>query len=121
MARQISECPACKGATLQASVLTCTACNLKLEGQFEVSPLLRLNPEEQSFAIQFIKSGGSLKAMAKELGVSYPTVRNRLDSIIERLDASEKYEKRLSQDEIIEKLKKGEISAKDATYYLSKL
>jgi hypothetical protein len=46
-------------------------------------------PEDQSFILEFIKSSGSLKEMARLLRLSYPTVRNRLDEIIERLKQTE--------------------------------
>ena len=48
-----------------------------------------LGPDDQEFILQFIKASGSLKDMAKVLNVSYPTVRNRLDEIIEMLKRSE--------------------------------
>ncbi len=50
-----------------------------------MAPLLRLSPEDQSFVEAFVAESGSLKAMASRLGVSYPTVRNRLDDVIEKL------------------------------------
>ncbi len=54
--------------------------------------LTRLSPEDQSFILEFIKSSGSLKEMARLLRLSYPTVRNRLDEIIEHLKKTENTE-----------------------------
>lgn len=51
--------------------------------------LVGLPPEEQEFILEFIKASGSLKEMAGILKVSYPTVRNRLDEIIEKLKQNE--------------------------------
>jgi len=51
-----------------------------------------MSPEDQLFILDFIKSSGSLKEMARLLRLSYPTVRNRLDEIIERLKEAEKSE-----------------------------
>jgi hypothetical protein len=52
--------------------------------------LLRLSIEDQGFIIGFVRASGSLKEMAKILGLSYPTVRNKLDEIIERIKLAEK-------------------------------
>jgi hypothetical protein len=63
----------------------CTGCSTEVSGQYELAPLLRLSPDDQAFVEAFVSESGSLKAMAKRLGVSYPTVRNRLDDVISRL------------------------------------
>jgi len=77
-------CPSCE-SDLQVSSLTCENCNTNINGNFGLPPLLRLSQEEQDFILDFILSGGSLKAMAKQMDKSYPTVRNFLDQIIENL------------------------------------
>ena len=51
--------------------------------------LSRLTEKEQQFIVDFIKSSGSLKDMAKSMGVSYPTVRNVLDDLIDKLNKIE--------------------------------
>jgi hypothetical protein len=56
---------------------------------FDLPGLARLSTENQDFILQFIKSSGSLKEMAKLLKLSYPTVRNRLDEIIEHIKNGE--------------------------------
>lgn len=56
---------------------------------YPLPPLASLVQEDQDFVLQFVKVSGSLKDMAQLLGVSYPTVRNRLDEIIERLKGQE--------------------------------
>jgi hypothetical protein len=88
-------CPSC-GKVLKVRRLECAACGTVVEGDFDLSPVARLTPEENQFVRVFIKCSGSLKDVARHYGVSYPTVRNRLDAIIERIsvpDAS------LSEDE----------------------
>ena len=77
-------CPSCQ-SQLKVKSLTCDNCLTEVSGLYELPVLLRLNPEEQDFIIQFVKYSGSLKDMAKHLNLSYPTVRNRLDDIIEKL------------------------------------
>ena len=60
-------------------------CNTEVCGIFELPLLARLSEKEQQFVLDFVKSSGSLKDMAKNIGVSYPTVRNMLDDIIDKL------------------------------------
>lgn len=78
------QCPACD-SPLRVGRLFCSQCNTEVCGNFELPALARLTEKEQQFVIDFIKSSGSLKDMAKNLGVSYPTVRNVLDDLIEKL------------------------------------
>lgn len=56
-----------------------------MHGDYPLPALSRLGNEDQQFALSFILGSGSLKEMAKRYGVSYPTVRNRLDDLIARL------------------------------------
>jgi hypothetical protein len=83
-----SVCPSC-GGMLAVKRLYCEGCGTEVEGQFELPPLVQLSVDDQAFLLQFIKAGASLKDMARILGVSYPTVRNRLDAIIQQLKHSE--------------------------------
>jgi len=59
---------------------------IAIEGDFELPPLARLGWEDQIFAAAFIKSHGSIKEMERQFGVSYPTIKNRLNKISEKLD-----------------------------------
>ena len=77
-------CPSC-GGVLAVKSLHCAECDTTISGQFEVHPILRLTTEEQQFVLAFVKCSGSLKQMAADMGLSYPTVRNILDNIIEKL------------------------------------
>ena len=79
-----NRCPLCAGA-LRISKLTCEACGLGLEAEFTTPRLARLEIEDQRFVELFVLASGSLKRTAELLGVSYPTVRNRLNRLIERL------------------------------------
>lgn len=79
-----SDCPQCGGA-LRISEVTCSHCRLSLRGDLPTPRLYRLTPEEQRFVELFVTASGSLKQMAELLEVSYPTVRSRLDRLIERL------------------------------------
>lgn len=77
-------CPSCLGS-LHVSQLSCPACSTQVSGNYPLPVLLRLPAEEQAFILQFFLSGGSLKEMASQIGISYPTVRNRLDDLIEKV------------------------------------
>ncbi len=77
-------CPSCDHS-LNVSELSCISCETKISGAFKLPVLLQLNSEEQQFILQFVISGGSLKKMAEQLNKSYPTVRNILDDIIEKV------------------------------------
>jgi hypothetical protein len=72
--------------------LFCETCETAIEGSFDLPPLAKLLTEDQGFILQFIKAGGSLKEMAKLLKLSYPTVRNRLDEIIEHIKTAETHQ-----------------------------
>jgi hypothetical protein len=78
-----SVCPSC-GGHLTVRRMACQKCGTQIEGQFELPLLVQLPTEDQEFIIQFVKASGSLKEMAQLLHLSYPTVRNKLNDIIER-------------------------------------
>ncbi len=83
------QCPSCE-SPLRVSRLYCEACATEVSGSFELPLFSRLTEKEQSFIIDFIKSSGSLKDMAKDMGISYPTVRNLLDDLIDKIKLLEK-------------------------------
>ncbi|MEM1010488.1 MAG: DUF2089 family protein, partial [Myxococcota bacterium] len=68
---------------LQVTCLSCTVCPTHVEGCFQLPALLRLSHEDIDFVMQFVKNSGSLKKMAVLLGQSYPTIRQRLNEIIQ--------------------------------------
>jgi hypothetical protein len=118
VAKLVITCPSCKGG-LRVTRLMCQACGTNLDGQFEIPLLLQLSPDDLVFVAEFLRSSGSLKAMAKLGGSSYPTVRNRLDQIIARLEDLERgVQKR--RHEILDALENGRLSAKDAEDQLRK-
>lgn len=78
------QCPGCN-TPLKVSKLYCESCRTEVSGSFELPLLTHLNEKEQTFVIDFVKAGGSLKEMARNMNLSYPTVRNLLDDLIEKL------------------------------------
>lgn len=77
-------CPSCT-ESLHVSQLSCPSCSTQVSGNYPLPVLMRLPAEEQAFILQFFLSGGSLKEIASQIGISYPTVRNRLDDLIEKV------------------------------------
>lgn len=78
-------CPSCENS-LSATQLTCNNCSTSVSGNYPLPMLLQLTAEEQNFVVQFFLSSGSLKEMASQMGNSYPTVRNKLDDIISKIN-----------------------------------
>jgi hypothetical protein len=81
-------CPSC-GNRLKVKSLCCEKCDTNVNGLFDLPVLTNLNTDEQKFVLDFVKSSGSLKEMAGKMGLSYPTVRNMLDDIIQKLSSAE--------------------------------
>lgn len=77
-------CPYCEGL-MRPTRMTCDACAVAVEADFPLSRLSRLPTEHQQFVEMFVLAGGSLKTIAEQTGVSYPTVRSRLDKVIAAL------------------------------------
>src|SRR6059036_1885150 len=79
-------CPYCGGA-MAATRMTCAHCNLAIDADFPMSRLGTLPVEHQRFIEMFVLAGGNLKEIAEQVGVSYPTIRSRLDKVIDALRA----------------------------------
>lgn len=96
---------------MRISKLTCEECGLSHGGDFFTPRLYRLESEDQRFVEFFVLASGSLKQMAELLGVSYPTVRSRLDKLIEKLKDEQGKDEQRKQC-ILEDVEAGRISAK---------
>ena len=119
MSKMVAKCPACEDR-LVISRLSCPSCRVQLDGQFEIPSLLRLSPDDLRFVINFIKVSGSLKEMAKIEGLSYPTIRTRLNDLIGKLDADiDALE--MSQHEILDAVAEGTLSAAEGAGKLKEL
>jgi len=82
-------CPSCN-AQLKVTCLKCHDCNTEVHGLFDLPVLALLSTKDQEFILKFITYSGSLKEMANELKLSYPTVRNMLDEIIDTIENFQK-------------------------------
>jgi hypothetical protein len=78
-------CPGC-AAQLNVQSLACAQCDTVVSGSFSLPLLARLSEQDQSFVLDFVLCSGSLKVMAEKMKLSYPTVRNLLDDIIDRIN-----------------------------------
>jgi hypothetical protein len=79
-----NECPYCK-TPMAVTQMTCGACQVTIAAAFPMSRLAGLPVEHQRFIEMFVLAGGNLKEIAEQVGVSYPTIRSRLDKVIEAL------------------------------------
>lgn len=77
----LGACPVC-GETLAVTRLHCRNCDTTIEGRFAVGAFDRLTPDQLAFAETFIRCEGKLNRMEKELSLSYPTLRSRLNELI---------------------------------------
>jgi hypothetical protein len=111
----ISRCPICAGE-LVISRLTCQSCDTRIETELSFSGLMRLPQDMQEFVLVFLRCRGNIREVEKELGISYPTVCKRLDLVNELLGAKEG--KRAGRGEILAKLERGDITAKEAAELL---
>lgn len=82
-------CPSCQ-KQLNVTCLKCDHCSTEVKGSFELPLLARLSEADQQFILRFVKSSGSLKEMAAQLKLSYPTVRNLLNDVIQKIDTYER-------------------------------
>ncbi len=111
-------CQGC-GGRLKLEKLGCPACGLEIAGQLELPRLARLKAEDREFIELFVLSAGSLKEVGKALNLSYPTVRSRLDRVIEDLRKLDRPAQN-ARMEIIRKLEAGELSAEEAVQALKR-
>lgn len=118
-----TRCPVC-GGTYEITTLTCKKCESALGGHFTGCDFCGLSNEEAAFVLTFLKCRGNIKDVEKELGISYPTVRSRLDGVLERLGLKGTVSMQDIKEErrnILNRLERGEISAEEAAEQLKNL
>lgn len=80
----IATCPVCSGE-LAVTRLHCRSCGTTLEGEFSVGRFGRMTKEQLALLESFLRSRGNLRDMERELGISYPTVRSRVEALVRAL------------------------------------
>ena len=121
----ISTCPVCSGE-LAVTRLHCRSCGTTLEGEFSVGRFGRLTREQLVLLESFLRSRGNLRDMERELGISYPTVRSRVEALIRALgfgprdgeepadESADAVDTGAERQKILERLAGHEISADEA-------
>lgn len=130
-------CPVCEH-DLHIAVLKCDHCNTEIKGEFSFSKFNYLNKETLYFIELFVKNRGNIKAVEKEMNISYPTVKKYLDEAVvalgyrldEPFDDTKEFEEKEKQDifdfkafnlEILNKVKEGQIKVEDAIEKIRKM
>lgn len=114
MKKVISRCPICNNE-LTVVRLKCDSCDTVIENNFRLSKFDYLSDEELYFTETFIRCRGNIKEVEKELGISYPTVRSKLDAVIKRLGyEAGPDEQSVKREEVLKALENGEITAEQA-------
>ena len=102
-----------RGAPLSVERVRLRDTGIAVEGDFELPPLARLTMEDQVFVTAFVRCHGSIKEMEQLFGISYPTVKNRLNHIAGQLEFVD-INPPSSRSEILAMLDKAEISVEEA-------
>lgn len=129
MIHVLTKCPVCTNQ-LTAVKLQCRTCGTQIENSFDFPKIMHLTKEQLEFVEVFIMARGNIKDVEKALNISYPTVRAKLDQVIEALSdgkkpSSAEVEEKNSptktskaRQEILDKLERGEISTEEAVQLL---
>jgi hypothetical protein len=113
-------CPACSHNMIIREY-ECPQCSTTVRGRFHAGSIHGLSREQFEFVKTFLRCRGNIREVERELGISYPTVRNRLDSALRALGLAPAKEETASEEraEILDRLEKGEIDAEAAARLLS--
>ena len=120
MAKILEQCPTCQ-SRMEITQLSCTNCETVVLGRFEPNRFSKLPPRSLAFLESFVSSRGNVKEMARELGISYWTIRKQLDDLIAELGFETKSEAsagKADRREVLERLRRGEIDPDEAARLL---
>ncbi|MDO4595226.1 MAG: DUF2089 domain-containing protein [Tissierellia bacterium] len=114
----IEKCPNCNGELVVTSY-KCRSCGTEVSGYFEQDKFAKLTSEEKDFIELFLRKRGSIKEVGEAMGISYPTVRNKIDRVVKSLGG--KVDKEESRIDILNMLKNGDIDANQAKELLKEI
>lgn len=131
MRKILESCPTC-GGEFAVTELTCTTCETLVRSRYSPCPFCRLSPEDLAFMLVFVRNRGNVKEMERELGVSYWTIRGRLNEVItsmglepggepegDELPAPPATKARaIDRQAVLDRLRLGEITAEEAANQL---
>ncbi|RPI16575.1 MAG: DUF2089 domain-containing protein [Ignavibacteriae bacterium] len=117
----ISQCPVCS-SELKATRLSCSTCGTTIESEFTLSKFELLSIEHLNFVEIFLKNRGSIKDVEREMGISYPTVKAKLNDVLKALGYTIEEEpiQQSELNQIIEELDKGNINVDEAIKKIKK-
>ena len=108
-------CPSCQGV-LDAVQLECSTCGTRVDGRFRPCPVCRLDAATRELFDEFLRARGNLKEVQRSLGVSYPTVRARIDVMFQKLGQGESADPM----EVLSRVRRGEITIDEAEEILAR-
>jgi hypothetical protein len=112
-------CPVCSGM-MYVTEQKCVSCEATLRGEFYLGEFSHLGRDSADFVRTFLRCRGNLKEVERELGVSYPTVRTRLDRVLVELGYAPETDDEERRLDVLEQVERGEMSAHEAIKILSK-
>jgi len=116
-----NKCPSCDGK-LVITELCCADCKTFIKGNFDLPEFSLLSREEEYFLRVFLAARGNIKEVERQLDISYPTVKSKLENLLSKLGLGDlRKEVKKRRLEIVEKLERGEISAQEAIKLLKEL
>jgi hypothetical protein len=116
-----NKCPSCSGKIV-VTELCCSDCKTSIKGSFDLPPFAAMAPQDETFLRVFLAARGNIKEVERQLNISYPTVKNRLDALLNKLGlGSLQAEAKKRRLEIVERLERGEINAQEAVGLLKGL
>lgn len=116
----ITQCPVCHDA-LTVTKLSCNGCGTKIENDFNLPKLLQLSKSQLHFVEVFMKCRGNIKEVEKELNISYPTVRSKLDEVVNALGHhTPKKESTTSINSILDLVEEGALTPSEAIKQIEK-
>jgi hypothetical protein len=121
MVRPVTHCPSCS-QVLRVARWRCPGCGVGIDGDFAPTPLARLDADHQAFVEVFLECRGVIRDVERVLGISYPTVRARLDAVVDAL-ANVRADVDSAQPErraVLEAVAGGRLSPEDAVRILGK-
>ncbi len=122
MSTVLNTCPSCRHA-LEITALHCPHCDIVIQGHFQNSPTLALSDDHSAFLKVFVLSRGNLKEIERILGISYPTVRSKLDQLVEAFQggSGEESSHLISRNDVLERISRKELTISEGLDMLDRL
>ena len=113
MNKRLKQCPVCN-SNLEIVEYHCPNCDTSIKGKFGIGDLSLLSPVQQEFVKIFVCSQGNIKIVEKALGISYPTVKNRLSEVSHVLCKGKEESKIQLSEDVLNDIEKGNLTVDEA-------